>query len=91
LSKCIEIGGIKAIATRDPNTCTYLRWSIVEASTGCSLMPCSWKGGDSADTLEHATQLVRREVIEKIGKDKILERVEQILTERREVKSCSTG
>ena len=79
MPKNIIIDGIEAIATRDPNTCSYLKWSIAEKTTGLSLMPPSWPGSESAETLEGAISIVRRHTIEPLG----LENIKRIIKSKK--------
>ena len=70
--KHFEIDGIKACAIRDKDAPSFARWTIFEATTGLSLMPPSWRGGLSAGTLDGAKYIVQTEVIDKMGRNKIL-------------------
>jgi hypothetical protein len=78
----IEIDGIKALAQRDKDAPTFCQWSIVEKQTGCSLLPSSWPGGLSANTLNNAIYIVKSEVIDKMGRGKINERIKEILFQK---------
>ena len=78
MSKNITIDGIDAIATPDPDICSYLKWSIVEKTTGLSLMPPSWPGSESAETLEGAISIVRRHTIEPLGLENIKRKIESV-------------
>ena len=78
MSKNIIIDGIEAIATRDPNICSYLKWSIAEKTTGLSLMPQSWPVGESAGTLTGAIGIVRRHTIEPLGLENIKRKIESV-------------
>ncbi len=79
----IEIDGIKCLAQRDISYPTYCQWRITEKQTGYSLMPSLWNPGFdyNARTLDNAICLVKCEVIDKMGKDKIQQRITEILSE----------
>ena len=77
--KEIEIDGIKALARRQKDAPSFAKWEIVEAQTKLSLMPPSWPGGLSAGTLEGAKHIVQQEVIDKQGKEKILQRIKEAI------------
>jgi hypothetical protein len=79
----IEIDGIKALAQRDKNAPTFCQWSIIEKETGYSLLPPSWPGSMSANTLDNAINIVRCEVINKMGKEKINQRIKEILDQKK--------
>lgn len=75
----IEIDGIKALARRQKDAPSFAKWEIVEAQTKLSLMPPSWPGGLSAGTLDGAMHIVQTEVIDKQGKEKILQRIKEVV------------
>ena len=77
--KEIEIDGIKALARRQKDAPSFAKWEIVEAQTKLSLMPPSWPGGLSAGTLEGAKHIVQTEVIDRQGKEKILQRIKEVV------------
>jgi len=70
----IEIDGIPCLAIK-PRGAT--NWEIIEKSTRLSLMPPSWSGGLSAKTLDGAKHIVQTEVIDKRGKDVVLDTIKK--------------
>ena len=78
----IEIDGIKAYAQRNKDAPTFCQWSITEKQTGYSLLPPSWPGSMSANTLENTIRIVQYEVIDKYGKETILKSIQTALAER---------
>ena len=74
--KPIEIDGIPALAKRDKDAPSFAKWEIIEADTGLSLLPPSWRGGLSAGTLDGAKGIVQIEVIDKKGKDRVLKSIQ---------------
>ena len=74
----IEIDGIPCVGIRHKNAPSYAKWDIIAASTGVSIMPPSWPGSYSAGTLAGAIQIVQNEVIDRRGKEQILQRIREI-------------
>ena len=80
--KTFKMGNVNIIATRDPHTCTYLKWKLCEATTGLSIMPSPWPQGYSADTLANAMNLVQKFTIDKYGEAEIQRRVDDYVRKR---------
>jgi hypothetical protein len=71
----IDINGIACLAVKPRGE---KNWTVVEKSTGARLLPPSWPGGMSAETLEGALRIVQREVIERMGPEVIKRRIAEI-------------